>query len=372
MTDPPALAAPPPPPPAAPPEPAPSTGARRHDRLAGVLLGTALGDALGLPMEGMSAAVVARYFPRVDRFHLLGRRGFVSDDTEQSALMAQSLGRHAGAPDAIVRAFRRALLGWFLRLPWGIGWGTLRACARILVGVRESGVRTAGNGAAMRAAIVGAAYAEDAISRRLVGERLARVTHTDPRAVAGALFVGEVAAACACAPHAQLDARALVAEVGEPSLRSALELAVTLAEEGVDEGEAAARLGTSGFVLHSVPFATYAFLRGGTPLEVIQRAIAAGGDTDSNAAIAGAFAGALHGESGLPAALLEELHDGPFGPTHLRALAAHLTPTEAIADGSSRGERLATYSPTLALARNLALFPVVLVHAVRVVASRFV
>lgn len=352
-----------------------SDAERRHDRLAGVLLGTALGDALGLPMEGMSARAVARFFPRIDRFRLLGRRGFVSDDTEQSALVAQSLGRHAGDPEAIVRAFRRSLLGWFLRLPWGIGLGTLRACCRILVGLRESGVPTAGNGAAMRAAIVGATYADDASARALLGERMARVTHTDPRAVAGALFVGELVAACVRArtPDEPLGVQNLVSEVKEPSLRSALELAITLAEGGVGEREAAERLGTSGFVLHTVPFATYTFLRGGAPLEVLQRTIAGGGDTDSNAAIAGAFVGALHGEAGLPRALLDEIDDGPFGPTHLRALATDLARADEPGQLPAERKRVsqgATYSPALALARNLALFPVVLAHALRVVLSR--
>ena len=93
------------------------------DRISGTLLGTALGDALGLPAEGMSARAIARRFGRVDRFRLLGRTGFVSDDTEQAALVAQSLARHPDDVDRCVRAFRRSLLGWFCRLPWGVGSG---------------------------------------------------------------------------------------------------------------------------------------------------------------------------------------------------------------------------------------------------------
>jgi ADP-ribosylglycohydrolase len=44
-----------------------------EDRLAGTLLGTAVGDALGLATEGMSARAIARRFGRVQRYHLLGR-----------------------------------------------------------------------------------------------------------------------------------------------------------------------------------------------------------------------------------------------------------------------------------------------------------
>jgi ADP-ribosyl-[dinitrogen reductase] hydrolase len=94
------------------------------DRLVGTLLGTALGDALGLPAEGLSPGAIRRRFGRMDRFRFLGRTGFVSDDTEQTALLAQSLVRHPADMDRCVEAFRKSLLGWFCSLPWGIGWAT--------------------------------------------------------------------------------------------------------------------------------------------------------------------------------------------------------------------------------------------------------
>ncbi len=53
----------------------------------GVLHGTAIGDALGLACEGLSAGVIAKRFGRVDRYRLFGAIGWVSDDTEQSALV---------------------------------------------------------------------------------------------------------------------------------------------------------------------------------------------------------------------------------------------------------------------------------------------
>src|SRR5262249_5056224 len=110
------------------------------DRLAGTLLGTALGDALGLATEGMSATVIARRFGRVTRFHLIGQTGFVSDDTEQAALVAQSLARYPNDVDKFVAAFRRSLLGWFCRVPWGIGRATALACVRIGLGLSQTGV----------------------------------------------------------------------------------------------------------------------------------------------------------------------------------------------------------------------------------------
>lgn len=334
------------------------------DRIAGTLLGTALGDALGLAAEGMSARAIERRFGRVDRYHMIGRTGFVSDDTEQAALIAQSLARHPADVDRCVDAFRRSLLGWFGRLPWGIGKATLRSCIRIGLGLRPSGVISAGNGAAMRAAIIGAFFRERDDDRERFGRDLAEVTHRDPRAVEGALYVAELAAACARSPlgtrpetcQAQARPCVTISEFGD-----VIDRARELALGRVSIREAAEACGRSGFVLHSVSLATFVFLRyGEDPSTALTEIIAAGGDTDSNAAILGGWLGALHGEAALPADLIGRIHDGPFGPSHLRALAECLT---CIRDGNPT--RVPRFSAAAALARNLALFPVVLGHGFR-------
>jgi ADP-ribosyl-[dinitrogen reductase] hydrolase len=334
------------------------------DRLVGTLLGTALGDALGLACEGMSPRAIARRFGRVDRFHLLGKNGFVSDDTEQAALVAQSLARHPDDVGRCVRAFRRSLLGWSWRLPWGIGWATLRSCLRIALGISPGGVRSAGNGAAMRAAIVGAFFHDRPADRLAFGRALAEVTHRDERAVEGALYVAEVAGACVRGPQGASPATCQeVARriVGHPELGAALDRARKLALRGAGTAEAARVCGASGYVVHTLAFATFCFLRyGSEPLPALAEAISAGGDTDTIGAILGGWLGAFHGEGALPGDLIRRLHDGPFGPTHLRALAACLAQVQE--GGPARAPR---YSPTAALVRNLALYPVILGHGFR-------
>lgn len=339
----------------------------------GTLLGTAVGDALGLATEGMTAGAIRRRFGVVDRYHLLGRTGFVSDDTEQSALVATALVRSARDGIAPARALRASLVGWLARVPWGIGWGTLRACVRIALGLTRSGVRSAGNGAAMRSAIVGTFHRDDDDARTRTGRALAEVTHTDPRAAEGALYVADLAAGCArtrLEPHLVGGARATLVEIAEaarraarePSLRGALDQAIELAAAGATTAFAARCLGTSGFVLESVPFATFTLVRwGDDPRVALHEAVAGGGDTDTNAAIVGAWLGALHGARALPADLVAALHDGPFGRSHLASLGRALARVRA-------GERVEvpSFSPLRALARNLALTPVVLAHALRV------
>lgn len=326
------------------------------DLIEATLLGTAYGDALGLVAEGMSARAIARRFGPVDRFRLLGRRGFVSDDTEQSALVAQSLARHPSDLDAAVRDFRRALLGWFLRLPWGIGLATLRACARIALGLRRSGVHSAGNGAAMRAAVIGVAV-DDPARRRAWSDAFAEVTHTDPMAVQGARFVAEVAARSRGGATPAGVLRDALAVIDDARVRSAVEGAVALAAAGAPPEHAVEALGNTGFIVHTLGLASYAFARwSDAPLDALRGVIACGGDTDSIGAIVGAWCGARYGSGWIPAEHLALIHDGPFGPSHLRALAVDLR--------AGRG-LTARYSAAAAMARNLALYPVILAHGFR-------
>jgi ADP-ribosyl-[dinitrogen reductase] hydrolase len=144
--------------------------------------------------------------------------------------------------------------------------------------------------------------------------------------------------------------------VREPSLEEALAKAVKLADSRLSVLEAASKIGTSGFVLHSVPFAVFAFIRfGDDVLGALTEVISAGGDTDTTGAILGGWLGALHGGEALPGHLIDAIQDGPFGPTHLRTLAGCL----------ARGGRAPSYSALYALLRNLALYPIVLAHGFR-------
>lgn len=179
------------------------------------------------------------------------------------------------------------------------------------------------------------------------------LTHTDDRAIDGALYVGELAALCASSQSG--DRASLVAAardvVRDSEVLAAIDCAVSAAEEPL--AGAVERLGNSGFVIHSVGICTYAFLHfGNDPLSGIEACIRAGGDTDTHAAIVGGWLGALHGAASLPKPLVQKIHDGPFGPSHLKALAS------AVVDGAGPPR----WSWPHALVRNLALYPVVLAH----------
>ena len=167
----------------------------RENALAGCLLGTAVGDALGLPYEGMTGRRGGRIFPDRDRFHFLPGFGMVSDDTEHACFTAQAIIGAKGDPDRFEKKLAWSLRWWLLGMPAGIGFGTLRSILRLLVGIppERSGVFSAGNGPAMRSPILGVAFGDSTTLLREFVRRSTRMTHTDPRAYFGALAVAVAA-----------------------------------------------------------------------------------------------------------------------------------------------------------------------------------
>ncbi|MBX9686150.1 MAG: ADP-ribosylglycohydrolase family protein [Candidatus Obscuribacterales bacterium] len=334
-----------------------------EDRLAGVLLGTALGDALGLICEGLNKEQIKRRFGKIGDFHLLPGHGYFSDDTEQSALLAQALAKHPDDVRACCRDFQRALFAWLLRMPYGVGLATISSCFRIALFMERSGVKSAGNGSAMRAAIIGVYFHELPEKRKLFSIKIAETTHTDPRAVAASLFVADLAAASMNKKNDRIMDCFLdsIDSVEENTLKARLLKAAELAEARADTATALLELKCSGFVLHSVPLAVFCFLRfgDGDISDALGEIISAGGDTDSNAAILGAWLGARHGAAALPGSLINRLDDGPFGPTHLRKLAHCLSQIR-------KGEKplLPTYNFLSAFLRNLWVLCIILIQIV--------
>ena len=222
---------------------------------------------------------------------------------------------------------------------------------------------SAGNGAAMRAAIVGVFFHDRPEERLAFGRALAQVTHRDQRAVEGALFVADLAACLAndsgdgCCERSVAEARCVVmhAELG-----AALDRAIELAAEGVSTSEAARVCGTTGFVLHTVPFAMFCMLRYARSHCTHSPRRSPRGATLTDRRDPGGLAGCALWPERVTHSLIARIHDGPFGPEHLRELASCLG---RVRDGIECP--VPRYSATAALLRNLGLYPVILAHGVR-------
>lgn len=300
------------------------------------LLGGAVGDSLGLPFEGLSPRRIARWWrePLAQRF-VLGR-GMLSDDTDHAVFVAQSLLLAQGDVERFRHALAWRLRWWFLTLPAGIGWATLRSILRLwcFIPPARSGVWSAGNGPCMRAPLIGACLAGDREQRRAFVDASTLLTHRDPRALATARAIADVAARIASGEWAQrppIEAlQALLHEAGDDADWHAAIVRIGECLQQADPVAAARaafgnRAGISGYALHTVPFALVVwYAHHGDFAQTLREVIRAGGDTDTVAAIAGGLAALSAGVDAIPAAWIDRIADWPHGAPRLRVLAAAL------------------------------------------------
>ena len=266
-------------------------------------------------------------------------------------MVGRALAESSGDVDHFTRSFARQLKRWVLALPPGVGLATLRGALRLVIGVSpaRSGVNSAGNGPAMRSALLGVCARDD---RHLVGlvRASTRMTHTDPRAEDGALVIARIARQLAAGT---LDP-SVADEIRDAEFRERVRDAWEGAYASLDDYRADAGYddGVSGFVVHTVPAAVYCALKSADARVGLEHAVRLGGDTDTTAAIVGALVGARDGVAGLPGDWVEGVRDWPVTMASLRALAA------AIVDGGAPPKQRWLAS----IPRNLALVAVICGH----------
>lgn len=342
---------------------------RRIDALAGVLIGTAVGDALGLPMEGIGARRQPRLFPGPLRHRLIGRFGMLSDDTEHTFLLAQSLLESPDDSVAFQHSLARRLRWWLAAAPAGVGFATLRAILRLWAGVapNRSGVRSAGNGAAMRSALLGVYFADDANRRHTFVRASTVITHRDVRAEIAALAVAETAAWMTAEKSNIGVLFESFAALGDDEEWQTLlkQLQASLALD-LPVATFASRIGAtdrvSGYAFQSVPVAIYAALRHSSDYSTaLAQVIACGGDTDTAGAITGALIGARLGTAAIPEEWRAGIVEYPLSIGLLGQVAERLD--HQLDTGSPAGP--VRYGWPAIPFRNLAFLGVVLAHGLR-------
>jgi len=341
----------------------------------GVLVGTAVGDALGLPAEGMSRGRIQRRWRGVWRHRFLFGRGMVSDDTEHTLFVAQALLSHPEDAIAFQRCLAWKLRLWLLGLPAGIGLATLKAIFRLWLGFSpdRSGVWSAGNGPAMRSALIGVYFTDDQDKRRAFVSAATRLTHTDPKAETAALAVAEAAALAANQSVSTKEWLPPQMELGLDEEWSEIchRLAAAL-DSGKSVTEFADALGlqngVTGYAYHSVPIALYAWLRHPDDFRAaLEAALDCGGDTDTVGAIVGALMGSRVGTAGIPQEWLEGICDQPRSIRLLTRVAERLTEQKT----AERALGPVTYMWPVLVMRNIVFLATVLLHGLRRLAPPF-
>ncbi|BCM92235.1 ADP-ribosyl-[dinitrogen reductase] glycohydrolase [Abditibacteriota bacterium] len=345
--------------------------------LHGCLLGGALGDALGLPFEGLSSKKRRRIWgEEIERgldMSFLPHRGMISDDTEHALFTARALLESRGNSDRFGRVLASELRHWFLTFPPGTGLATLRAGFKALLFLpfTKTGVHSAGNGPAMRAPILGAFFGDGTAQLREFCRISTRLTHTDPKAEWGAFTI---ALATAHAAQGQTDGRRFVRDLSEWSDDSeAAREMISLAKRAVNSaarGQSALEFcdelelqnGVTGYIFHTVPVVLQCWLRHSQNFRAgVEEIILCGGDSDSTGAILGGILGASMGADALPPDWTGELWDWPNSPKYIARVASELS--LALEEGSTIvAPRVLFGTPLL---RNAFFLAVVLTHAAR-------
>jgi len=301
-----------------------------EDRIVGALMGTAVGDALGMPIEGLSHQNVRTYYKGIKEYRDDDQRGDLdagqwTDDTQMTFALVQAL-TGAGSPDDWPAAAAEAYVALYTsedRRRWGRT--STAAVERLMEGTPPAEAGTPdrdSDGAAMRAAPLGVWWAtaggdrDDAFAA--IRSVLA-VTHRHPAALA--------------AGWGQADAVRLLLqlETVEAFERDAfwttLVEDVTWAEDRLGKDHRVSeRLRRLDGIIDSFPldlrdacgnvgvradeawpFAVAMVARRPQLLEnTLLSGINVGGDADTTGAMMGAMLGALHGWTAFP----DEWHDG--------------------------------------------------------------
>ncbi len=331
----------------------------RMDRARGCLLGLAIGDALGAPLEGLSSQQIRAHYGLVDDY-VDGARawkkkpyrwrmpGLYSDDTQQAMALSDVLlecrridldrlaelylgmatpkGSFVGAHRGIGRSFRQVLAG----LERGVS-------------PRETGQASAGIGAAMRIAPVALYFhgQPDEMSEAAIDASL--MTHVDIRSLAGAVAVahavrrlaagalrepsflfrlaadvardeGKIAAQRAdvvvsLGAHRHSMSRAIAHVESLLDLPRDRALAALVEEANRHGADPVCKRATMGFPPACIPTCLYLLMTTDSFEEAAVDVINLGGDADTTGAILGAMAGAHYGIESIPARWLGRLQN---------------------------------------------------------------
>lgn len=325
------------------PEPSARSSFRAPDRISGLLLGTAIGDALGMPVEGMDNRLTLKAIHRLG-----GVRHFVAPQphvlrslrrlrpgcwTDETQLVLQTtramIAENAVHYDAIAANMVHAFENFELR-----GWDTTtkQGCRRLAQGthrLRSGKLGADGNAIAARIAPIAAWSFMRGETRQQLLEHCFHygvMTHHDVRAITGAYLIALLIRDALAAPRRWEPAPTRYQEIileakwAEHVLSQRLghaddnlsrhleELEDALDSDSVEIAEYCN--GAESGACESVSYVIALLLgRSWDFEEGVIAAVNGGGDTDTNAAMVGAVLGAAHGARKLPRAFVDRLEE---------------------------------------------------------------
>lgn len=318
---------------------------RTIDRFMGCLVGGALGDALGYPVEFMSMNEICRIYghrgirePLVNR---LDKTAHISDDTQMTLFTANGLllahNEGLDLTDALWIAYQRWLYtqtrwcedkSYINRragdpLPFILDQRPLhdnRAPGTTCVSELSNRRRGApgknlndrkGCGGVMRVAPCGLFYADQPDIACLAAVKAAALTHGHPTGytAAGALAYMIALIVNGLSVRKAAEAAMLLAPAisDNPETAEAIEMALFYAEQDTYPQNAINVLGEGWTAEEALAIGLYCALKGKTAKDALLLAVNHKGDSDSTGAICGNIVGAFYGYDALPADWIKTL-----------------------------------------------------------------
>ena len=286
-----------------------------YDRFKGALYGQAIGDALGLGTEGMTDEDMAWKYPNgiqnynqifQDRHRKRWKIGDWTDDTDMMLCIAEAVIEDRGVNFMnIARHFK----AWAQGIPMGIGENTYKVLTMgdyteepfevSQMVWKMSKYLSAANGGLMRTSIVGLFPKEV----RICAENICRLTHYDPRCVGSCVIVSELI-------HALVYGKEPLSRYQMESLSQQYDLCIgeyitkAWQEQNVKNLVDYEHMG---YTLVTLSVALWAYWHTSLFEEGLLSVVNAGGDADTNAAVACAILGAKYGYSSNPAEYVDGL-----------------------------------------------------------------
>lgn len=293
-----------------------------QDYIRGTIIGGAIGDAFGMPCEGMPKEEIAQKYGQVNSYqdseyakYTKGlKKGQYTDDTQLTLATLESIADKGRVDiEDIGNKFVELYRNKSLR---GAGRTTQAALKKILMGTSalESGIDTGyGCGAAMRISPLG--LIKNGENKELLVADVAQITHKNSLAIASSMAVAfSVGYLLGGTNHVDtpeqkrefLDFVTQWSNYDPPSKELDFSGKIKEMTRFIDEdfSKLADRIGVSGLATESVVLAIFSFLKEPRDFQkLLVQSVNCGGDTDSIAAIAGNLFGAYNGYAAIPVSL---------------------------------------------------------------------
>ena len=288
------------------------------NRIKGVIFGQAIGDALGLGTEFMTTDEVTKSYPNgltrydqiiQDAHRCRWNKGDWTDDTDMMLCIADAIVADKGEVDYmhIANNFK----SWFNGNPLGIGRHTFNVlcmgdyiqspfqAAEIIWTLYKK--RSAANGGLMRTSVIGVLDRDDI---ETVAKNVCLLTHPDARCVGSSVILSMMIHELVFNSN-ELTFDNIIS-IGN-RYDSRIESFVALARDAISIQELELDGVDMGYTLKTLAVALWAFWHCLSFEEGLLKVVNAGGDADTNAAVACSLLGAKYGFGLIPEYYIREL-----------------------------------------------------------------